>query len=152
MDSFSPDSSRLATVGMPTHYECARDGHWRAVPHDYLRRGCPPDMLFRFTEHLRSGSWHSNSQGEVMMDGDVKHNNKVLLLVAFVCALCVLCYSWLSIHGKPEAALLTIAGSSLGILTGSAFNQKKPETTTSIPDSTGTINVNIPAKEEIKNA
>lgn len=71
---------------------------------------------------------------------DETHNRAILLLVGLITLTCVTCATYLSLHGKDYAALLTIAGSAIGVLTGSAI-KNTPTTSTTIPDSTGVINV-----------
>lgn len=78
------------------------------------------------------------------MSDEKTHNRLIILFVAFVVAISEVTYSYLSIKGKPEAAILGIATYALGILTGSSLTTKKPETTTTIPDSSGVVNVNVP--------
>lgn len=71
------------------------------------------------------------------------HNRAILLLVGMITLACVTCATFLSLHGKDYAALLTIAGPAIGVLTGSAI-KNTPASSTTIPDSTGVVNVNVP--------
>ena len=62
------------------------------------------------------------------MNEEKNHNKQVILFVAFVVSMCVSAYTYLSMHGKPEAAILTIATYAMGLLTGSQLNRPKTGT------------------------
>lgn len=77
------------------------------------------------------------------MTDDEKHNISLIILVGIVVETCIVCSAYLSMHGKDYAALIAVGGAFAGILTGSGLRPKTPPTTT-IPDSSGVVNVNVP--------